>query len=58
MSEEDGFDQTTYDAMDNSEAVFIVTNRSMKKNFAVRNAALRKRVFVVDKKLKFSEIKY
>jgi DNA-binding transcriptional MerR regulator len=58
MSEEDGFDQTTYDAMDNSEAVFIVTNRNMKRNFAVKNAALRKRVFVVDKKLKFSEVKY
>jgi len=58
MSEEDGFDQTTYDAMDNSEAVFIVTNRNMKKNFAVKNASLRKRVFVVDKKMKFSEVKY
>lgn len=58
MSEDDGFEPVTYDAIDNSEAVFIVTNRKMRKNFAVKNAALKRRVFLVDKKLKFSEVKY
>jgi len=58
MSETDGFEPITYDAIDNAEAVFIVTSRKMMKNFAVRNAALKRRVFIVDRKLKFSEIKY
>ena len=58
LSEADGFEQITYDAIDNSEAVFIVTPRKMKKNFAVRNASLTRRVFLVDKKLKFVEVKY
>jgi len=58
MSEDDGFEPITYDAIDNSEAVFIVTNRKMKKNFAVRNAALKRRVFLVNKNLNFSEVKY
>ena len=58
LSEADGFEQITYDAIDSSEAVFIVTPRKMKKNFAVRNASLTRRVFLVDKKLKFVEVKY
>ena len=58
LSEDDGFEPITYDAIDKSEAVFIVTNRKMVKNFAVRNAALKRRVFLVNKKLKFSEVKY
>jgi len=58
MSEDDGFEPVTYDAIDNSEAVFIVTNRKMKKNFAIKNAALKRRVFLVNNKLKFSEVKY
>jgi len=58
LNEADGFEPVTYDAIDNSEAVFIVTNRKMRKNFAVKNAALKRRVFLVDKNLKFSEVKY
>ena len=57
MSESDGFEPVTYDAMSNSDAIFIVTKKNMKKNFSLKTLVATKPVFVVNQKMKFSEMK-
>jgi hypothetical protein len=57
MSESDGFEPVTYDAMSNSDTIFIVTKKNMKKNFSLKTLVATKHIFIVNKKMKFSEIR-
>lgn len=57
MSESDGFEPVTYDAMSNSDGIFIVTKKNMKKNFSLKTLLATKPVFIVNKKMKFSKMK-
>jgi hypothetical protein len=57
MSESDGFEPVTYDAMTNSDALFIVSSKNMRKNFSLKTLVATKPVFIVNKKMKFSEMK-
>jgi len=55
MSESDGFEEVTYDAMSNSDAIFVVTRKKMKKNFSLKTLE-RKPIFIVNQKMKFSKV--
>ena len=56
MSESDGFEPITYDAMLNSDAIFLVTKKNMKKNFSLKTVKAQKSVFIVNQKVKFSKL--
>ena len=57
MSESDGFEPITYDAMSNSDAIFLVTKKNMKKNFSLKTLVATKPIFFVNQQMKFSEMK-
>lgn len=57
MNESDGFEEITYDAINNSDAVFLVTSKNMKKNPSIKNISERKKIYQVNRKIKFAEIK-
>jgi len=57
MSESDGFEPVTYDAMSNSDAIFLVTKKNMKKNFSLKTLVATRPIFIVNQKMKFYEIR-
>jgi hypothetical protein len=57
MSESDGFEPVTYDAMTNSDALFVVSSKNMGKNFSLKTLVATKPIYIVNKKMRFSEVK-
>jgi hypothetical protein len=56
MKESDGFEPITYDAMLNSDAIFVVAKKNMRENPSLQSIKTTKKIFIVNNKMKFTEM--
>ncbi len=56
IKDSDSFGQITYDAMKNSDAIFLVSKENMRKNPSLKMIKSTKKVFTVNNKMKFSQM--